>query len=177
MDEPTNPPREALLQELQELEMGLIYMSHDFMRDVLAPYDIHPPHYMLLEVLSGRHPRIASPEASPLRMSELAASLGFPANSTTAMIDKLEQLGLVRRSADAHDRRVTRVEITERGHDVVTRVGQEWTHAHRDAYRQFSSAELAPHLDILRRTYAYYAAKRSEAAPSPAEKTRPERQD
>lgn len=161
MDDQEQRHHAALVRELLDLEMSLIYMSHEFMRDVLAPHDIHPPHFMLLEVLSGRHPNLAAPEATPMRMSELAGSLGFPPNSTTAMIDKLEQLGLVRRASDARDRRVTRVEITPRGHDVVASVHQAWADAHHEAYAQFTPAELTPHLDILRRTYQYYAAKRA----------------
>jgi DNA-binding MarR family transcriptional regulator len=50
-----------------------------------------------------------------LRLSDLAAKLELDASTASRHVRSLEQLGLVRRSADPDDGRAFRVELTERG--------------------------------------------------------------
>jgi DNA-binding MarR family transcriptional regulator len=56
-----------------------------------------------------------------LRMSALAEALSCDAASVTAVVDKLEARGLVRR-AGSKDRRVRLIEITDRGGELRTRI-------------------------------------------------------
>ena len=51
----------------------------------------------------------------PLSMRELADRLYLDPSNLTALVDRLEDLGLVERQADADDRRVKRLVITPRG--------------------------------------------------------------
>jgi DNA-binding MarR family transcriptional regulator len=51
----------------------------------------------------------------PLSMRELAEDLYLDPSNLTALVDRLEDLGLVERQADADDRRVKRLVITEKG--------------------------------------------------------------
>jgi MarR family transcriptional regulator, organic hydroperoxide resistance regulator len=51
----------------------------------------------------------------PLSMRELAEQLYLDPSNLTALVDHLEDLGLVQRQADADDRRVKRLVITEKG--------------------------------------------------------------
>jgi DNA-binding MarR family transcriptional regulator len=51
----------------------------------------------------------------PLSMRELADQLFLDPSNLTALVDRLEGLGLVERQADAGDRRVKRLVITPRG--------------------------------------------------------------
>jgi DNA-binding MarR family transcriptional regulator len=53
--------------------------------------------------------------AGPLSMGELAAAEGVAPSTMTRIVDSLDQDGLVARLADARDRRVARVEVTEEG--------------------------------------------------------------
>ena len=55
----------------------------------------------------------------PLRMSELAARLGWDKPYTTIVIDDLEQRGLVTRNVAPDDRRAKVVELTEQGRAVA----------------------------------------------------------
>ncbi|MFL6113865.1 MAG: MarR family winged helix-turn-helix transcriptional regulator [Catenulispora sp.] len=55
----------------------------------------------------------------PLRMSELAARLGWDKPYTTIVIDDLEQRGLVTRNVAPDDRRAKVVELTEQGQAVA----------------------------------------------------------
>ncbi|MEZ0106961.1 DNA-binding MarR family transcriptional regulator [Catenulispora sp. EB89] len=52
----------------------------------------------------------------PLRMSELAARLGWDKPYTTNVVDDLEERGLVTRSVAPDDRRAKMVELTAEGH-------------------------------------------------------------
>jgi DNA-binding MarR family transcriptional regulator len=52
----------------------------------------------------------------PLRMSELAARLGWDKPYTTNVIDDLEERGLVTRNVAPDDRRAKMVELTAEGH-------------------------------------------------------------
>jgi DNA-binding MarR family transcriptional regulator len=51
----------------------------------------------------------------PLSMRELADRLYLDPSNLTALADRLEDLGLVERKADAEDRRIKRLVITEKG--------------------------------------------------------------
>jgi MarR family transcriptional regulator, organic hydroperoxide resistance regulator len=54
----------------------------------------------------------------PLSMRELAERLYLDPSNLTALVDRLEELGLVERTADAGDRRVKRLVITTRGSEL-----------------------------------------------------------
>jgi MarR family 2-MHQ and catechol resistance regulon transcriptional repressor len=51
----------------------------------------------------------------PRMMRELAEHLTLAVNSMTGIVDNLERKGLVRRQRSEEDRRIVRVELTERG--------------------------------------------------------------
>lgn len=52
-------------------------------------------------------------------VGELATALGVTQQAASKSAKELESLGYVRRRPDASDRRATRLELTERGHDAV----------------------------------------------------------
>lgn len=57
-----------------------------------------------------------------LSMSELAADLGYSSSRLTHAVSSLERSGWVRRARSTQDRRVSHVELTDAGSDVVRRV-------------------------------------------------------
>jgi len=57
-------------------------------------------------------------------VSQVAERLGSGKPTASILIDRLVQLGLVRRSEDANDRRRTLVSLTDAGSDLVTRLRQ-----------------------------------------------------
>jgi DNA-binding MarR family transcriptional regulator len=57
-----------------------------------------------------------------LRVADLAAELGVNSSTATRMASRLRRKGLVTRTADAADRRATRLEITPAGQGVVRAV-------------------------------------------------------
>jgi DNA-binding MarR family transcriptional regulator len=57
----------------------------------------------------------------PLSMGELASALTIDAPNATAVVDDLEELGLVRRRPHPSDRRAKLVELTRKGRDIARR--------------------------------------------------------
>ncbi len=55
----------------------------------------------------------------PLRMSDLAESLGMTPASASALIERMEQRKFVTRRSDADDRRTVLVELSRRGKHVL----------------------------------------------------------
>lgn len=78
--------------------------------DTLSPWGLSPSQARALRVL-GRHDR--------LRPGELARLLGIAPRSATEVADALEDRGLVRRVADAADRRAVLVEVTDSGREFL----------------------------------------------------------
>ena len=60
-----------------------------------------------------------------LPMNQLADALDVSQASTTGIVDRMEQRGLVTRERDPDDRRVTLVELTDRGRQAIERLGAE----------------------------------------------------
>lgn len=75
-------------------------------------------HLGLLHVLS-------SSQRKPCRMGALAQELGYDASHITAVVDRLEELGLVERRADPDDRRVRLIHPTPAGLVVVADLERE----------------------------------------------------
>jgi DNA-binding MarR family transcriptional regulator len=71
--------------------------------------DLRPSHaYVFQHLVHG-----------PLAIKALAARLGMTAQGASKLVLELEQLGYVRRSASAEDRRTHLVELTERGRALI----------------------------------------------------------
>ena len=93
----------------------------------LAPYGVNGRELAVLLVLAGREP--ASQQAA-------AARLGIDRTTMVALLDTLEDKGLVTRHPDPGDRRKNVVDLTAVGQDTLRRA----TQAGDDAQRRF----LAP---------------------------------
>jgi DNA-binding MarR family transcriptional regulator len=88
--------------------------------------------------LTGRELAVLTVLASgePASQQQAAQRLGVDRTTMVALVDDLEDKGLVRRHAHAEDRRRNVVELTEKGHDRLHHAGQ----AAQGAERRF----LAP---------------------------------
>ena len=75
-------------------------------------------------------------ERGPSRMGELADGLGVGQSAVTALVDRLEAAGAVRRRRSDADRRVWLAELTPDGEAVAE--------AEAEAYRAVAASMLAP---------------------------------
>ncbi|WP_230420027.1 MarR family winged helix-turn-helix transcriptional regulator [Catenulispora pinistramenti] len=96
------------------------YRAHAAMQNlVLRQRDIRSAVERATGVSFGRSRALRRLVRGPLRMSELAARLGWDKPYTTTVVDDLEERGLVTRNVAPDDRRAKMVELTPEGHAVA----------------------------------------------------------
>ena len=78
---------------------------------LISEHDLRPPQVIALRALD-----------EPRSMSQIAETIGCDRSSMTWVADRLGERGLVRRVADAGDRRVTLLELTAEGRRVRTAI-------------------------------------------------------
>jgi DNA-binding MarR family transcriptional regulator len=88
--------------------------------------------------------------AGPRIMSELSEELGVTARNVTALVDALEEEGLVRRVPHATDRRATVIELTPAGarHGRQMHAGQHMD-AIAELFRGLSQTEQQQLLEVI----------------------------
>jgi DNA-binding MarR family transcriptional regulator len=77
-----------------------------------------------------------------MRMSELADALGIVRRSATSVVDDLEQLRLVSRSADPDDRRAVLVQLTKAGRSAMAEAARRRRTAGGRVLARLSRPEL-----------------------------------
>ena len=87
----------------------------------------------------------------PQRMSDVARYLLQQTQTTTDLVDRLEQRGLVRRIRHATDRRVVLVEATERAEELLRDIGDTTWTVSRDALGVLKDTELRQLTEAARR--------------------------
>lgn len=110
---------DSLTQEaMAQLEGLMSFQRRAFCRH-LPQREISLPQLHLLMALQ---------QDGPMTVSELAHLLHVSAPSASAILDRMEERGLVRRVRDQVDRRVVRVEMSDHGRDTM----EELTWLRRD---------------------------------------------
>jgi DNA-binding MarR family transcriptional regulator len=152
------PPdqREGMLNEVFELQLSMLWLAQQAMRELTSRHELLPPHMMILNLLGGRHPGLVVPSQSGLSMSDVSRSLDIPPASATSMMDRLTAQGLVERGPSEQDRRVVMVRLTEQGRGVLQEVMQLWQQVQRDAFIVLSDEQLSAHLALMRRVESGY---------------------
>lgn len=111
--------REVLIDEAMSRLDALIARRRRSFCDQPIPRDVSMPQMHIL---------IGLQERGPTTVSDLAVSLEISIPSASAIVDRMEDHGLVRRVRDEDDRRVVHVTITERGAQIV----EEMVGLHRE---------------------------------------------
>ena len=123
---PAGPPPELagrLGYLLKHAQLGLAELT----AAALEPYGLTGRELAVLTVLAS---------GEPASQQQAAQRLGVDRTTMVALVDVLEDKGLVQRHAHTEDRRRNVVELTEKGHDRLDQAGQ----AAQEAERRF----LAP---------------------------------
>ena len=100
-----------------------------------------------------------------MTQSEIGRRMNVTSSNVTRLIDGLEQDGLVRRTADHSDRRVTYVELTDEGRAVAERIVPAVLKFAMDVAQAFSPEEMQTFLSLLGRLQAH-AESLDETSPS-----------
>ena len=98
----------------------------------LAPYGVTPVQYALLKVLW---------EQDNQSGAELGERLVLDSSTMTGLLDRLEDAGLIKRQADATDRRMNRIVLTERGRDLQEPLDREMDQMNHDFLDGFPSED------------------------------------
>ncbi len=98
---------EDLAREAWGLFQRIAYASKPAMIAAAREFDLLPPHIFALRNLE-----------QPIPMGQLARLLVCDNSNITGIVDRLEERGLVERTADEHDRRVKLLVLTKEGERV-----------------------------------------------------------
>jgi len=126
----SDEPEYARLAEFRKALRGFLRWSEDAAKNV----GLTPMQHQLLLVVRGR--------GGAPTIGEIAEDLMLRHHSTGELINRAEAAGLVARSADAGDRRQTRISATGVGNRLLRRLSQQ----HLNEIRR-----LAPIVDSLAR--------------------------
>lgn len=85
-----------------------------------------------------------------LTPTELARMLDIEKGGLTTIIDQLEQMGLVLRCPDPHDRRKQQLCLSERGRQEMEKVMQRYTESIREQFKLTDQQELDKFMSSLR---------------------------
>jgi DNA-binding MarR family transcriptional regulator len=131
--------RQALIGELGRALQAYQRSTQAFDDEVGRVLDLNPVDLRCLDWLTE----------GPLSASRLAEATGLSAAATTAMIDRLEKKGFVRRRKHGTDRRQVLVEMTDAGQARTWALYGPLVEAGMPLLARFDTAELAAMRDHL----------------------------
>ncbi len=82
-------------------------------REILADFEITPPQFEALQYLINEE---------NLTIGELSNRMFLACSTITDLIDRMEKNALVKRLRDEKDRRVVRIIVLDKGHDIINEV-------------------------------------------------------
>lgn len=109
---------------------------------LLEPYGFHPREFGLMTVLSKR---------PGITQQELAALARVDPSSMVALLDGLEERGVVERRVDPEDRRRRSVQLTKQGHDQMRVLRREARKAAKSFLEPLSAREREQLNKLLRK--------------------------
>ena len=85
-------------------------------REILFDFDITVPQFSALQILIHNE---------TLTIGELSKKMALACSTITDLIDRMEKTELVVRKRDEKDKRVVKVEVLPKGHDILKKVLEE----------------------------------------------------
>ena len=131
--------RQALIDDLGQAMQAYQRSTQAFDDEVGRALDLNPVDLRCLDWLSE----------GPLSASRLAEATGLSSAATTAMIDRLERKGFVRRVAHDTDRRQVLVEMTEAGQARIWAIYGRLASQGQHLFERFDKRALQDMLDNL----------------------------
>lgn len=139
----------------------VVLFSGDRLRQLvehrLAAHGISHGRHLLLALLNREPDR-------PLPASQLAARLNVTKQTTTALLEGLEQDGLIKRTRDETDRRVSLIELTAAGKQLLARTMPEILQLHQEATASLTREEQRTLSLLLRKMWQGIEESRGHAS-------------
>ena len=111
----------------------------------LAPFGINRMHFGLLKILEG---------VGPSSQQALSGDLGMPPSRMVAVVDDLEDQGLVARERSSFDRRVNEIRLTTKGRGVLAKTSRAALKWQNELLVDLSPEEQSELTALLRRVAA-----------------------
>ncbi|KAB3529030.1 MarR family winged helix-turn-helix transcriptional regulator [Alkaliphilus serpentinus] len=99
--------------ELEKELRHLCTMIKQKGREILTDFEITPPQFMALQYLILEE---------NLTIGELSNKMFLACSTITDLVDRMEKNDLVKRKRDEKDRRVVRIQVLEKGHEIINEV-------------------------------------------------------
>lgn len=103
---------------------------------------------------------------APVRAKDLSAALGLSSAATTALVDRLESAGLVRRRPDATDRRAITLSLQPRARAIGEQLLEPWSARIEGSLTALDSEQAAVVADFLASLLNSPSAPAEETAPT-----------
>ena len=124
---------------------SLGYAASRGFRDVLAPFELDPREFGVMRYV------VAQEGQSQQALADL---LQIPPSRMVAIVDSLEDRGLIERRPHATDRRVRELYVTGAGHALLKEASEEALSYERSLTATFTAAERKQMLSLLDRLAA-----------------------
>jgi len=82
-------------------------------------------------------------------MSELAKVMDVTTAAATGIVDRLVRYGYIVRAYDPKDRRVVNIKLTQKGSDLVKRIGRQRREVTSEVFGKISKEERENYLAIM----------------------------
>jgi DNA-binding MarR family transcriptional regulator len=83
------------------------------------------------------------------KMNELAKVMDVTTAASTGIVDRLVRCGYIVRAYDPKDRRVINIRLTQKGSDLVKRIGRQRRDVTREVFGKISKEERENYLAIM----------------------------
>ena len=124
--------------------LRVVRLAAHLERELAASSAVKPGQFQVLAALRRRDP-------APMNATELARASILTSGAMTAVLDRLEEQGLIRRQIDGDDRRARRITITEKGRTIIDRALEQRLAQHRALNAALSLEEREALSAILRK--------------------------
>jgi len=140
----SNEKREALIREL--------VMAVRMNQNAVDQVDEAAVEYLGINRTDGRCLDIID-QRGRITAGQLATATGITTGAITALLDRLERVGYVRRVKDPEDRRKVPVELTDRGRRQAWKIYGPIAESGRGQLERYSDAELTLIRDFMHEGY------------------------
>lgn len=99
--------------ELEEELRHLCTVIKNKGREILTEFEITPPQFQALQTLIN---------GEDMTIGELSNKMFLACSTITDLVDRMEKNQLVKRIRDEKDRRIVRILVLEKGHEIIRQV-------------------------------------------------------
>ncbi|WP_026476175.1 MarR family winged helix-turn-helix transcriptional regulator [Alkaliphilus transvaalensis] len=114
-------------------------------REILTNFEITPPQFQALQYLINEE---------NLTIGELSNKMYLACSTITDLVDRMEKNELVKRVRDEKDRRVVRIYVLEKGHEIINEVLDARRHYLDDLLQDLHSDEKKAILKSVEMIYS-----------------------